>query len=145
MKKTFLSKSLPLLLLGGLLLIGLITIFVQANNYGITLDEPLQDNYGHAVMEWYYTLGRDTSFLTAFPADTYMPEHGGIFDAGIAAVQHEFPPADHWQVRRIVTALAGLLGLVAIALCGYEIGGYWMAFLAALMLGEFHFFAEGKR
>ena len=134
MNKPFLVKFLPLILLGGLLLTGLVTIFTQADRYGITIDEPLQDSYGHAVMEWYYTLGRDTSFLTAFPANTYMPEHGGIFDAGIAAVQHEFPPADHWQVRRIVTALAGLLGLVAIALCGYEIGGYWMAFLAALML-----------
>lgn len=134
MNKPFLVKFLPLILLGGLLLTGLVTIFTQSGQYGITVDEPIQDSYGHAVMEWYYTLGRDTSFLTAFPADTYMPEHGGIFDAGIAAVQHAFSPADHWHVRRVITALAGLLGLVAIALCGYEMGGYWMAFLAALML-----------
>lgn len=134
MKKVLLSKFLPLMLLGGLLLAGLITIFMRADTYGISWDEPIQDRYGQAVMEWYHTLGKDTSFLTAFPSDTYMPEHGGIFDAFIAAVQHAFPPADHWQVRRIITALSGLVGIVAIALCGYELGGYWVAFLAALGL-----------
>jgi hypothetical protein len=134
MSKAFLSKFFPLILLGGLLLTGLVTIFVQAGNYGITTDEPLQDKYGHTVMEWYYTLGKDTHFLTAFPEDTYMPEHGGIFDAVIAAVQLEFPPAEHWHVRRIITGLSGVVGLVAIALCAYELGGYWVAFLAALAL-----------
>ncbi len=134
MKKVLLSKSLPLMLLGGLLLAGLITIFMRADTYGISRDEPIQDRYGQAVMAWYQTLGKDTSFLTAFPSDAYMPEHGGFFDAIIAAVQHAFPPADHWQVRQIITALSGLVGMVAIALCGYELGGYWVAFLAALGL-----------
>ncbi len=134
MKKVLLSKFLPLMLLGGLLLTGLITIFIQADNYGISRDEPTQDRYGQAVMEWYHTLGKDTSFLTAFLPDEYMPEHGGIFDAFIAVVQQTFPPADHWQVRHLITALSGLVGIVAIALCGYELGGYWVAFLAALAL-----------
>ena len=136
MAKGFFSKYLPLVLLGGLLLTGLVTIFVQADNYGITLDEPQQDAYGHAVMEWYATLGRDTSFLSGFPNDANLPEHGGIFDAVIAAVQQLFPPSEHWHVRRIVTALSGLLGLVVLAFCGYELGmgSYWMAFLAALAL-----------
>ncbi len=42
MKKVLLSKSLPLMLLGGLLLAGLITIFLQADTYGISRDEPIQ-------------------------------------------------------------------------------------------------------
>lgn len=136
MQKTFLSKYLPLILLSLLLITGLVTIFMQADNYGITIDEPQQDTYGHAVMEWYATFGKDTSFLTAFPSDANLPEHGGIFDAGIAAIQHFFPTSEHWHVRRIVTALCGLLGLVAIALCTYELGmgSYWMAFLAACAL-----------
>src|SRR5215469_3740811 len=134
MKKVSLSKSLPLLLLGGLLLTGLITIFIQADNYGISRDEPTQDRYGQAVLQYYLTLDKDRSFLTVFQSDAHMPEHGGFFDAIIAAVQDEFPPADHWHVRRIITALSGLVGIVAIALCGYELGGYWIAFLAALGL-----------
>lgn len=133
MKRSFFPKYLPLLLLGTLLLVGLITIFTQASKYGITIDEPLHDQYGHAVMEWYLTLGKDTSFLN-FPTNAYVPEHGGIFDAVASVAQHMFPAADHWYVLRIAIALTGLLGLGAIALCGYEMGGYWVAFLAALAL-----------
>jgi hypothetical protein len=33
-----------------------------------------------------------------------------------------------------IPATSALLGLMAIALCGYELGGYWIAFLAALAL-----------
>lgn len=36
-------RNLPFLLLGGLLLSALITIFVRVNEYGISLDEPLRD------------------------------------------------------------------------------------------------------
>ena len=134
MSKEVGTKYLPFVLLGLLVLVGLITIFTQADNYGITWDEPLQDRYGLAVLKWYESLGRDTHFLTAFPANDFMPEHGGFFDAMVAAVQEHFSPAEHWRVRHIFTALTGLLGIVAIALCGYELGGYWLAFLAALAL-----------
>jgi len=136
MQKAFFFKYLPLILLGVLLLTGLVTIFVQVDNYGITIDEPKHDAYGHAIMEWYATFGKDTSFLTAFPTDAYLPEHGGFFDVVIAVAQQMFPTSEHWQVRHIVTALCGLLGLVVIALCAYELGmgSYWMAFLAAFAL-----------
>lgn len=134
MKMERFVKYALLVLLGLLILIGLATIFTQASNYGITWDEPIQDHYGQDVLKRYESLGHDTRFLTSSPPDTYMPEHGGFFDAMIAAVQQQFPASAHWQVRRIFTALTGLLGIVAIALCGYELGGYWVAFLAALAL-----------
>lgn len=133
MSKMFLYKYLPLILLSMLLCLGIVTIFVQASNYGISADEPLQEAYGRTVMNWYLTLGRDTSFLS-FSPDSHMPEHGGIFDAAVSFIQRMFPPQDHWYVRRIVTALTGLTGLVAIALCAYQLGGPWAAFLAALAL-----------
>lgn len=131
MNKTLFSKYLPLILLGGLLLTGLATIFIEADNYGITIDEPAQDSYGSAVKEWYSTFGKDTRFLAEFPN---LHEHGVIFDVVVATVQQRFPSTEHWHVRRIITAICGLLGLIAIALCGYELGGYWVAFLAALAL-----------
>jgi hypothetical protein len=134
MNKTFFSKYLPLILLAGLLLAGLVTIFTQADNYGIAIDESSEEQFGHAIWEWYATFGKDQSFLTAFPTDAYVPEHGYIFDALITAVELKFPSADHWHVRRIIIALSGLLGILAIALCGYELGGCWVAFLAALAL-----------
>lgn len=124
----------PRFLLAGLLLISLSLVLTQAYRYGISVDEPLQQRYGERVLAWYTSLGKDTSFLTAFPRNVHMPEHGGIFDAIVAALQHLFAGTDPWLVRRIVTGLTGWLGIVAIALCGYELGGPWVAFVAALGL-----------
>ena len=124
----------PTILLAGLLLVGFVTVVTHAHLYGISVDEPLQQSYGESVLAWYRTLGKDTSFLTAFPTNDYMPEHGGVFDAGIAALQALFSGADPWLVRHLATGLFGLLGVVAIALCGYELGGGWVAFAAALGL-----------
>ncbi len=121
-------------LLGALLFAGLVTVATQAGKYGITVDEPLQERYGRSVLAWYRTLGKDTSFLTAFPPDTHMPEHGGTFDAGIALAQAALPGVDPWYLRHLLTGLCGLAGVLAIALCGYELGGGWLALLAALGL-----------
>lgn len=123
---------LPVLLFTLLCVLMLVTVFTQVKNYGLTMDVPLQDSYGHSILAWYRTLGRDTSFLTAYPANTYMPEHGAIFDAIIALAQHTL--GHYWYTRAVMTGLAGIAGIVAIALCGYEIGGWWCAFLAALGL-----------
>ncbi len=63
-----------------------------------------------------------------------MPEHGGVFDAGLVAMQHVFKHSDPWIVRHTFTGLTGWLGLVAIALCGLELGGPWVALAAAVGL-----------
>jgi len=128
------SERLPLILLGGLLLVGLVTVLSQAHNYGITLDEQPQERLGRHLLAWYGTFGRDTSFLTVFPAEEHAPQHGGIFDVFVSAAQYVLPPAYHWPIRAIITGLCGLAGVVAIALCGYELGGPWVAFVSALGL-----------
>ncbi|HEX6483976.1 MAG TPA: hypothetical protein VF043_34445 [Ktedonobacteraceae bacterium] len=126
-----LKISLPFLLLVTLCVIMVIIVFTQARAYGITMDEPLQDQYGVSILHWYTSLGRDTSFLN-YTADTYMPEHGAIFDALVALAQQIL--GHHWYTRAVMTGLAGVAGVVAVALCGYEISGTWGALLAALGL-----------
>ncbi|TMB91178.1 MAG: hypothetical protein E6J44_01570, partial [Chloroflexi bacterium] len=126
------SHILPICLLVVLLGIALLTVFVQADQYGITIDEPLQDQYGRSTLAWYESMGRDTSFLTSFPASDFQPQHGAAFETLVAAAQQVF---DHqWYTRAVVSGLAGVVGVVAIALCGLELGGWWMALLAALSL-----------
>ncbi|MGZ6308808.1 MAG: hypothetical protein ACXWP6_20335 [Ktedonobacterales bacterium] len=124
----------PHFLLAVLLLVALVTVFTQAHRYGISIDEPLQQRYGVQVFAWYASLGKDTSFLTAFGSRLHMPEHGGIVDAFIAALQSRFVGTDTWLMRRIISGLIGWLGVVALALAGYELGGSWVAFAAALGL-----------
>ncbi|MEJ3749451.1 hypothetical protein WEI85_40100 [Actinomycetes bacterium KLBMP 9797] len=113
-----------------ILLFVLLGFFVatQPNEYGRTFDEELQDEYGVAVLAWYTSAGADQSFL-AFPPILHMPQHGPLFETVVAAVQSV--TGERWTTRAVVTAVAALLGVLAIALCGYELGGWWMAFLSA--------------
>jgi hypothetical protein len=131
---TFLSKTLPAALLALLALTGLVTIITQTGRYGIAIDETTQDPYGKLALKFYVTLGRDRGFVGFLGPDVPIAEHGVIFDVGIAAAQYALPGVDHWYLRHLISALAGLAGVVAIALCGFELGGYWVAFLAGLGL-----------
>src|SRR5947207_1642189 len=126
------SHILPICLLVVLLGIALVTVFMQADQFGITIDEPLQDQYGRSTLAWYESMGRDTSFLTSYPASDFQPQHGSAFETLVAAAQQVFE--HQWYTRAVVTGLAGVVGVVAIALCGLELGGWWTALLAALSL-----------
>jgi hypothetical protein len=130
----FLSRTLPAALLALLLLVGLATVVAQVGQYGIGIDETTQDPYGTLALKFYATLGKNTGFTNFLGPDVPIAEHGVIFDVVIAAAQYALPGVDHWLLRHLLTALAGLIGVVAIALCGFEIGGYWVAFLAGLGL-----------
>ena len=124
----------PLGLLALFLIVTFITTLTQAHRYGVTSDEPLQQVYGQYVLAWYRSFGHDTSFLRAFPSAVHMPEHGGIVDAVIAALQSWLPGVDPWLTRRIASGVIGWLGVVAIALCGLELGGPWVSLAAAVGL-----------
>jgi hypothetical protein len=130
----FISGTLPVALLGLLLLVGLVTVVTQAGQYGIAEDELVQDPYGRAALAFYGALGRNRTFLTMFIPEAHMPEHGAIFEVGIAAAQYVLPSSEHWYVRHLLTALVGVVGIAVIALAGFELGGYWVAFLAGLGL-----------
>lgn len=130
-RKVPLATLVPILLLAGLGLFMLVFVFLQANHYGLTMDEAVENQYGHLVLTWYKTLGRDVSFAS-YQAPGYVPEHGSIFAVVVALAQHIF--GHEWYTRAVVTGLVGITGVVAIALCGYELAGWWGAFLAALAL-----------
>jgi hypothetical protein len=131
-QQTFLTKTVPLCLLGILLLVMLITLVAQAPTANLTTDEGLRVDYGLAVFHWYHSLGKDQSFLD-YPEDEYEPEHGVIFDAFVAGITEMFH-TNTWDTEAICIGLTGILGVVAIALCGFELGGWWFALLAALSL-----------
>ncbi len=130
-KKVFSSKLIPLILLVCLFLIIIFTVFFEANDYGITMDEPMQNSYGHLVLSWYTSLGKDNSFLQ-YNSDGYLPGHGPFFEVIVAVAQKIF--GHEWYTRTVVNGLAGVIGVIAIVLCGYELGGYWLAFVAGLFL-----------
>ncbi len=75
---------------------------------------------------------RERSKLHTLPWQRYRLEHGAIFDVIVALAQQTF--GQPWHTRAVVTGLAAVVGVLAIALCGFELGGWWAAFLAALGL-----------
>lgn len=123
------NKWLPLCLLGLLCAAMVAWVLSQADQYGVTFDEPLQDAYGRLVLSWYQTRGGNTSFLTAFPANLYMPQHGPLFEMLVAEAQQLFGNPLH--TRAVIN---GLAGVAAIGLCGFELSGWWGALLASLLL-----------
>ncbi|GIJ50439.1 hypothetical protein Val02_73250 [Virgisporangium aliadipatigenens] len=125
----------PISLLSLLFVLVGLYVVTQADRYGRTWDEGVQDQYGTATYLWYRTAGNDTSFLN-FDPSMHMPEHGPFFEFIVAGAQFAFD-GDHWHIRALVCGIAGAIGIVAMALCGYELGGWWGAFLAASGLALF--------
>lgn len=139
-------RRAPQVLLGLLLLLLLGFVLTQAGVHGRTYDEPLQNDYGHRVLDWYLSLGSDRGFLD-YPEKMQLPQHGPVFETVVALFQSgadRLFGADPWVVRSLVTGLTGVLGIGLMALCALEIargsrrigeqGAWWFALVAALSL-----------
>jgi hypothetical protein len=114
------------------LFLGLIVfVTTQAHAYGRTYDEAMQQDYGKRVLAWYLSRGHDRGFLD-FPSWEQLPQHGPLAETLIAAVQRL--TGEDWITRSVVTGVFGILGVLAVALCGYELGGWWVALLSAVGL-----------
>ena len=131
LKRVLSSPFFPRFLIAGFVLLMVCTIFVYANDYGVSVDEPLQNSYGHYDLAWYLSLGKDQSFLH-YRANLYMPQHGPFFEGLVAIAQQLF--GHELTTRAVVTGLAGVGGVVATMLCGYVLGGEWLALIAGLFL-----------
>ena len=119
MNQQLFKQLLPFSLLGILFVIALVTVFTLTDHYGLTIDDVTQDNYGQIALAWYTTFGRDASFLKL---GGHQADHGAIFEVMIAVAQHLF--GHQWQTRAVITGLAGVVGVLAIAICGFELGGW---------------------
>ncbi|NUO58588.1 MAG: hypothetical protein HOV71_28370 [Hamadaea sp.] len=119
---------MPYILLA--VLFGLLTVFVATQHavHGRAFDEWMQDDYGQRVLAFYLSWGQDRSFLEMAP-ELYMPQHGSAYELIVAAVQKL--TGEQWRTRSVIGGVTGLLGVLAIALCGREVAGPWGAFTAA--------------
>jgi hypothetical protein len=122
------STVVPAAALAALLLGLLVFVVTQAHVYGRTYDEILQDDYGKRTLAWYLSAGRDHGFL-AYPDYYQMPQHGPFVETIVATVQRL--TGEDWTTRSIVTGMLSILGVLAIAACGFELGGWWLALLCA--------------
>lgn len=108
-------------LLASTLLIGLATV----QDYGITVDEFLFDDYGPKALAWYASGGVDTSLF--YHDDNWL--YGPWFQMLTASVQ-SLNLADRFDVRHAMTFLVGIAGLAAVVPLGRIVAGPWAGFAA---------------
>lgn len=123
----------------------LLITLVLALGSGINGDDEYQNDYSEKLVNYYATMGADTSAL--FIEKGNMHYYGGFFDLAAGLVNRglgfdEFDPGYH-DVRHILNALMGVLAMLFTGLLAREIGGWragilalWMIFLSPRFLGH---------
>jgi len=106
-----------------------IVILLTFSQYGITTDEPLHVVYGENIWRWYTSFFRDQTVF--FESNLWL--YGGLFDT-VIQVLRQVVPMDVYELRHLVCAFVGLLGVVAAYKIGTVLGDYRTGVLAAFFL-----------
>jgi hypothetical protein len=91
---------------GGLVFLMVGTVLLLFRDFGITWDEPNQNQYGKYVLQYYETFCRDQAALNYL--DAYL--YGGLFDS-IAALLVRLSPLEEFETRHLLNALVGVAGV----------------------------------
>ncbi|MBK8658548.1 MAG: tetratricopeptide repeat protein [Bacteroidetes bacterium] len=114
-----------------------------SKDYGISGDENFHRMYGHHIVDFYKTLGKDTTAATTNGPDSLMVFYGGLFDGSSALVARTLPQIDEWNIRHFINSIFGYFAMLCAALVTVEIVG-WQAGIIALifMAASPRFFGE---
>ena len=117
---------------GVLLFFLLYTILVVGTfqDYGISIDEPTQAEYGRHLLDWYCSGFQDRGVLSA-PGRTWL--YGGLFET-LATAAVDLSPLPHYETRHLLNSVIGILGVLAAYRLGVMFGGMPAGLLCALML-----------
>lgn len=133
-------------------------------DYGISNDEEVQHRYGELIVNYYASGFRDTALFNY--RNLYL--YGGLFDIAAVAAARLFPfdvflirhfmsamigvagTAGVWATARLIAGpRAGLIALIAIAVCGPYFGGMFNHTkdvpFAAAMIGAIYFLLRAAR
>lgn len=113
----------------GVLGLGLLAVLATFRDYGLTWDERFQSRYGELVLAYFRSGFTDTR-CNSFEDLHY---YGPLFEAAAALVYGAL--GGHVpEVRHLMSALAGLLGVAATMRLGGLVGRPWLPALAGLAL-----------
>lgn len=151
---------LAIAILGGLFVLAVLVF----RDYGISNDEEVQHRYGELIVNYYASGFRDTALFNY--KNLYL--YGGLFDI-LAVGAAKILPFDPFLIRHFLSAMigvagiagawatarliagsrAGLIALIALAICGPYFGGMFNHTkdvpFAAAMIGAIYFLLRAAR
>lgn len=105
-------------------------VVLMSPDFGITWDETSHNTYGRLVFEFYRSGFADRTFMHL--TNTY--NYGGFFDLTCYLAQQALSRLNDFDVRHMVTALFGWLGLLFSGLLARRLFGPWAGILAVFLL-----------
>lgn len=117
------------LLMAAVIAAAAVVVLATFRDYGITWDEPPQNEYGKLVLRWY------TSFFADTSANEYINlyYYGGLFDLVVACL-NLVSPLGEYETRHLLNAAVGLFGIAGCWHLARTIAGPRAAFFAGLLL-----------
>jgi hypothetical protein len=104
-------------------------VLLTFRDYGITWDETWHLVYGDHILEWFLTLGADTSALS-YRIDFL---YGGAFDL-LGAIARRLSPLSAFDTIHLMGALVGVLGLWGAWRLARRLGGPAAGLVAVVLL-----------
>lgn len=121
----------------------LILMVSVSHQYGISGDEIFHRRYGHNIVNFYATLGKDTTAVSNYSIDSLMVFYGGFYDGTATLLAKAVPSANEWDVRHFWNSIFGFFAMFCVGLVAMEIAG-WQAALLTIIFMAFspRFFGE---
>jgi tetratricopeptide (TPR) repeat protein len=135
-KKEVFKSRLSFNILGGIVLVLMLIMNSQTRP---TYDEAIERAYGKASLEFYLSLGKDTSFLAPFSEGwgTSFPEmkyYGNGFEIFPALYSKFISSTGEFRLRHVLNTLFGFLSIWFAALIAIELRGYLLGMIVLLIM-----------
>ena len=134
-KKIFIGFAVVLLLL----------MVSVSHHYGVSGDENFHKEYGHHIVNFYTSFGKDTTAASSSNngPDSLMVFYGGLYDGTASILAKALPSVNEWNVRHFWNSIFGFVAMLCAGLVAVEVAG-WQAGLITLIFMAFspRFFGE---
>jgi len=134
-KKIFIGFAVVLLLL----------MVSVSHHYGVSGDENFHKEYGHHIVNFYTSFGKDTTAASSSNngPDSLMVFYGGLYDGTASILAKALPSVNEWNVRHFWNSIFGFVAMLCAGLVAVEVAG-WQAGLITLVFMAFspRFFGE---
>lgn len=105
-----------------------------SQDFGITWDAKRHNQYGYQMLNYFTTMGSDTTALAANSPIQEFRYYGEHFNVIAAFFNTYIKVLGEFETRHMLNALYGLLAMLFAALCAKEIGSWRTGFFALVMV-----------